>query len=182
MTNEHVVKGASQISVTIGGNKYPATVVATDTQNDLAIIKTDKNDIKPPYSIREERCDIGERCYVLGYPLTQQLGNEIRLTDGLISARSGYQGNANQYQISAPVQPGNSGCPLFDENGRIIGIVNSGIPSADNVGFAIKTSSLLNLLDSCSLDSFIPTHGNSRFRDHVEEITQYVYLIECNNR
>ena len=63
--------------------------------------------------------EVGEEVFVLGYPLTATMGDEIKLTTGVISSKSGFQGDISQYQISAPVQPGNSGGPLFDSKGNI---------------------------------------------------------------
>ena len=97
--------------------------------------------------------DVGEDVFVLGYPMTQALGNEIKLTNGIISARTGYQGDISTYQISAPVQPGNSGAPMFDSNGNIIGIVVAGVPGADNVGYAIKTLYLKVLIENTEINN-----------------------------
>ena len=152
-TNYHVVKDAKSIEVYgVNGNSsrnYSATVVATDKNNDLAIIQITDTQFKGfgtvPYAIKNQMAEVGEDIWVLGYPLTQILGNEIKLTTGVVSSRSGFQGDVSTYQISAPVQPGNSGGPMFDSKGNIVGIVNAGVPGADNVGYAIKTSYLMNL-------------------------------------
>ena len=127
--------------------------------------------------------DVGEDIWVLGYPLTQVLGNEIKLTNGLVSSKSGYQGDISTYQISAPIQPGNSGGPLFDSKGNIVGIINAGVPGAENVGYAIKTSYLNNLIDSYSLTSIIPTTNNIsslQLKDQVKKVNNYVFLLLCS--
>lgn len=96
---------------------FVAEVVATDKTNNLAIIKiTDRNFNvfgTVPYTVKNQVLDVEENIWVLGYPLTQYLGNEIKLTNDLVSSKSGYQGDVATYQISAPVQPGNSGGPIF---------------------------------------------------------------------
>jgi S1-C subfamily serine protease len=81
---------------------------------------------------------MGERIYVLGYPSSVELGTNIKVTDGIVSSLN----TKDLYQISSPVQPGNSGSPLLDMKGRVVGVVNAGIPSLDNVGFAINATDI----------------------------------------
>ena len=83
-----------------------------DLTNDL-ILKIEDNQFSGfgtiPYGVSSKMADVGESIFVLGYPLTQTMGDEIKLTDGLISSRTGFQGDIANYQMSAPVQPENSG-------------------------------------------------------------------------
>ena len=88
---------------------------------------------------------MGMGVFVLGYPLVQSMGTEIKLTTGVVSSRSGFQGDQSQYQISAPVQPGNSGGPLFNDNGELIGIVSAKHTEAENVSYGVKLSHLKTL-------------------------------------
>jgi S1-C subfamily serine protease len=193
VTNFHVVDGAKRIEVHgVNGNAssdYAADVVATDKNNDLAIIRISDYRFSGfgtiPYAIKSPTVDVGEDVWVLGYPLTQFLGNEIKLTNGVISARSGYQGDVSTYQISAPVQPGNSGGPLFDSKGNIVGIVNAGVPGAENVGYAIKTSYLVNLADSYSLSTYLPTSNSISsltLKEQVKRVNNYVFLLLCSSK
>lgn len=189
-TNNHVVEDAKTIVVTgINGNfniNYSASVVATDIVNDLAIIRINDSRFNGfgtlPYCIDMQMADVGEDVFVLGYPLTQTMGNEIKLTNGIISSRTGFQGDASLYQMSAPIQPGNSGGPLFDSKGNVIGIVCAHHIGAENVGYAIKTSYLKNLADSYSLYGIFPSsNNNSRFTlsEQVKRLKPYVFLIKC---
>ena len=191
VTNCHVIDGASSIQVSgIKGQMEPAlsaTVIAKDVKNDLAVIKINDSRFSGfgaiPYVLRSSPAAVGESIWVLGYPLTQYLGNEIKVTDGIISSKSGYQGDITTYQISAPVQPGNSGGPLFDKNGNILGIVNAGVPGAENVGYAIKISYLLNLLDAFSIESAIPasnTISSLPLTGKIQKVEQFVFLITCS--
>ena len=189
VTNNHVVDGASSILVQgINGTtiEYKAEVVAVDKNNDLALIRI--NDYRfdgfgsIPYSIKEMLCDVGSDVFVLGYPLTSYMGEEIKLTNGIISSRSGYQGDITTYQISAPVQPGNSGGPMFDKNGNVIGVVNAGIPGAENVGYAIKTSYLCNLINSSVSSAIIPrnnTISTMSLSEKVKVLRNYTFYIKC---
>lgn len=189
VTNNHVVDGASSILVQgINGTtvEYMAEVVAVDKNNDLALIRINDHRFDGfgsiPYSIKETLCDVGSDVFVLGYPLTSYMGEEIKLTNGIISSRSGYQGDITTYQISAPVQPGNSGGPMFDKNGNIVGVVNAGIPGAENVGYAIKTSFLYNLINSSVSSTIIPrnnTISTMSLSEKVKVLRNYTFYIKC---
>jgi S1-C subfamily serine protease len=127
--------------------------------------------------------DVGEDVFVLGYPLTQALGNEIKLTNGIISSRTGYQGDVANYQISAPVQPGNSGGPMFDSKGNVIGIVVAGVPGAENVGYAIKIAYLKLLIESAGLSIKFPannTISTLSLSEKVKRVKNHVFYIECS--
>ncbi len=103
-----------------------------------------------PYSV-VEKADIGEKVFTIGYPLNDIMGNNYKLSDGIISAKSGIEDDIRFYQISVPLQPGNSGGPLFNSEGNIIGLTTSRLNSKavgtqiENVNYAIKSSYLLNL-------------------------------------
>ena len=132
-TNYHVVEDAQTLSISIPiinkQKNYEAEVVAADKFNDLAIVKV----IDPafsgfgtlPYGSKTSTAELGEEIFVLGYPLVQTMGDDVKLTTGVISSKTGFQGDISLYQISAPVQPGNSDGPLFDNRGNLIGIVSA---------------------------------------------------------
>ena len=193
VTNYHVIEGAR--SITIKGIKgvfhtaYNAEVVAIDKYNDLALLKINDSRFPGfgtiPYKIKTNTSDVGEEIFVLGYPLTSSMGDEIKLTTGVISSKTGFQGDVSLYQISAPVQPGNSGGPLFDSKGNIIGVVSSKHTGAENVGYAIKASYLKNLVESSASSSIIPTNNTisgQPLTGKVKSVKNYVFLIECSTQ
>lgn len=191
-TNYHVVENAKSIKVQgikgIFNTKYDASIVSTDKYNDLAIIKiTDRrfNGFGTiPYRVKTTTSDVGEDVFVLGYPLTTTMGDEIKLTTGVISSKTGFKGDVSLYQISAPVQPGNSGGPLFDGNGNLIGIVNAKHSGAENVSYAIKASYLNNLVESASSTSILPsrnTISGLSLSNKVKSIKNFVFMITCSN-
>ncbi|MCH5307262.1 MAG: trypsin-like peptidase domain-containing protein [Prevotella sp.] len=159
-TNYHVIENAGNIRIglKIDGSLefYNAKVLSTDKTNDLALLTVKDEKFKAigsvPYKIISNTVDVGTSVFTMGYPMSNVLGEEVKITDGLISSKTGYEGDAVTYQISAPIQPGNSGGALFDKKGRLVGITNAGVLSADNVGYAIKSSYLLNLIDSAPID------------------------------
>ena len=193
VTNYHVIDGAKTVLVLgVGGSfstEYKASVVATDKSNDLALVKIDDYRFNGfgniSYSIKTGMADVGEDVFVLGYPLTTVMGEEIKLTTGVISSRTGFQGDASSYQISAPIQPGNSGGPLFDSRGNLIGIVNAKISAAENVGYAIKASYLKNLVESYTSSSILPSSNavSSLSRpNQIKSLKNYVFLIRCSSK
>ncbi len=191
VTNDHVIDGAKTIKIKgINGNystSYSAEVVSRDKKNDLAILRINDSRFGSitaiPYSIKTQQLEVGDEVYVLGYPLTQALGDEIKLTNGIISSRTGYQNDVSTYQMSAPVQPGNSGGPMFDSKGNVVGIVNAGVPGAENVGYAIKTSYLKNLIESAGLNITLPSNNtisSLSLSEKVKRLKKFVYYIECS--
>lgn len=193
VTNHHVIEDAQDISIQgVKGatTKYKAKVIASDRNNDLAILKIDDSKFDGfgtiPYKVSTRIVDVGEDVFVLGYPLTQYMGEEIKLTNGIISSRTGYQGDVSSYQISAPIQPGNSGAPLFDSKGDIIGIINAGISQADNVGYAVKTPYLNTLLSTTLNEAILPktavSIANLSLPEKVKKIRNFIFFIKCSTK
>lgn len=189
-TNYHVVEGASVIKVFgVKGNfnvGYNAKVIITDKVNDLAVLKIDDSRFQGfgtiPYRVKTSMAEVGESCFVLGYPMTMTMGSEVKLTTGVISARSGFQGDVSLYQISAPIQPGNSGGPCFDNSGNLVGVVNAKHRGAENVSYAIKASYLQNLVESSDVSGLLPqnnTISGYALQGKVKSIKNFVYYIRC---
>jgi len=175
----------------INGNfikKYTAEVAVSDERNDLAIIKINDTGFTTlgtlPYIFRQEIADVGEDIFVLGYPMITSMGEEIKLTTGIVSSRTGYQGDISMYQISAAVQPGNSGGPLFDKNGNILGVVSAKHTLAENAGYAIKVNYIRNLIDllpqSINLPQISLANGKA-LTEQIKILQKHVYIIEVNN-
>lgn len=189
VTNYHVVEKMNTIKVRgVNGNfyrTYKAKILFADRNNDLALIRISDYSFSKieniPYSIKSDLSSVGESVFVLGYPLRASMGDEIKLTNGIISSKTGYQGDVSSYQISAPVQPGNSGGPLFDSQGNIIGIINAKHIGAENVSYAIKSRYLLNLVDLMGnppdFPSSSPLAGKS-LSEQAEIVKKFVYIID----
>ena len=192
ITNQHVIENADDIEVEFIINdevkKYNAEIVQVDKTNDLAIIKiVDINfdgldDL--PYNFKSRSSDVGTRVYAYGYPMALSLmGKEIKITDGIISSKTGFDGNVTTYQITAPIQAGNSGGPLFDDKGNFIGINSSGLRKdvADNVGYTIKSSYVLNLLDILPKTIDLPKNTKLEslpLTEQIKKISKYVVLVK----
>ena len=186
VTNYHVVDKANTIKVKgINGNfekAIEAEIVIEDANNDICVLKvSDSIQGEIPYGLAEKVSEVGKAVYVLGYPLRTSMGDEIKLTNGIISSKTGYQSDPTSYQISAPVQNGNSGGPVFDDNGNIIGIVNAKHLKAENASYCIKINYLKTLLEPLENPIQIPQKSDMsqlNLSRKTSLIKDYVYLIE----
>ena len=152
VTNAHVIEGCSII--TTGRNKI-AEVLRSDEKNDIDIIKTSDYENFQQMSFSDEDPALGQRIYVSGFPLNQILEN-LNFTSGTVSSEVGLFQNINQFQFTAPIQPGNSGGPILNENGGVIGMSVATVSNkkfeemvdtlVQNINFGIRQSSIQALL------------------------------------
>ena len=193
ITNYHVIENTENNNIKVIGinddyNKsYAVKISVIDKQNDLAILKIEDNSFTPienvPYTFKFNTSSIGEDCFVLGYPLISSMGKVIKLTNGIISSKTGYDGNVAQYQISAPIQAGNSGGPVFDKDGNIIGVIQAKHSLAENAGYAIKASYIRNLIDLLPTSIVLPQHNllkGKTLPQQVELASKSVCIIIVN--
>ncbi|MFZ6778081.1 ABC transporter substrate-binding protein [Undibacterium sp. Ji83W] len=189
-TNFHVINGMSEIIVFDRDKKaYPAKVIASDRENDLAILSIDKTTI-PLFLENTQRIRKGSEVSAMGFPNVDLQGYEAKFTNGTITAESGSNGDVRFFQISAPIQPGNSGGPLLDSRGSVIGIVTSKLNDkltlmdgvvAQNVNYAVKVPYLLAMISSTRAvrDELLKAPAKSvRSREDVAELAESaVYLV-----
>ena len=159
LTNYHVVKGCKELSVQMpSGYKSAASVATKDERDDLAILATEKmTDSVAQFRVGASP-QVGEQVVIYGFPLAGILSSSGNLVTGNLSALAGLRNNPRHYQITAPVQPGNSGGSLLDESGRVIGVIVSKLDAAkfaeatgdipQNINFAIKGSTALNFIEA----------------------------------
>lgn len=151
VTNRHVVGNADKADIrTTDGEIVPARVVARDEKQDLALLKADVKSVAwLPVSQGAKELELGGSVFTIGFPNPIMQGLEPKYTDGRISSRAGLQDNESFYQISVPVQPGNSGGPLVDlDSGWAVGVITLRLDrtadgrAAENVSYALKGSVL----------------------------------------
>ena len=194
-TNHHVIDGARSIKVSqeLAGLRieYNATVAVADAANDLALLRVSDSEFSPLPKLNYKLCgnalEKGSKVYAFGYPMALSgMGTEVKITDGMINALSGFDGDVKSYQMSAPIQPGNSGGPLFDENGNLVGINAAGLDkgSADNVGYSVKSMFLGTLIDASGLQADIE-YGCSNVKkspvELVRSLSSSVVMVVCEN-
>ena len=187
VTSYHVIQGAD--SVLIEGSdrqRFRAEPVYSDVKHDLAILRiTDKKFTgfgRLPYAIKSGQADLGERVFTLGYPR-----EDVVYGEGALSARSGFEGDTAFYQISIPVNPGNSGGPLLDERGNLIGVVSGRQNDAQSAAFATKSSYLVRLVDSLAATAkagmpyHLPRHGQlagAGRPQQLKKLRDYVFVVK----
>lgn len=193
-TSAHVVDGGSNIQVTIsneiGTFLYKTKVLLVDSKNDVALLQIDDETFRGltsiPYGI-VENSEVGSKVFTIGYPLNDVMGSNFKVTDGIISSKSGIADDIRYYQISVPLQPGNSGGPLFNKEGNVIGITSARLngeavgTQVENVNYAIKSSYLLNLLrmlPNTAKVSTTSTVATKELQDQVKILKNYVCLIK----
>lgn len=179
-TNNHVTKGARGIYVClqIDGiwKSYNAVLVKNDPTNDLSIIRIEDTTFKPfssmPYNFTTDVEEVASEIYTLGYPQVHIMGTEVKYTTGAINSKSGVQGDPTHYQISAHIDHGNSGGPMFNSKGTIIGITDSGLDKAEfgDVNYAIKSSYLKSLVDALPVKLELPHDTSIEKLSRVEQI------------
>ncbi|HEU4341652.1 MAG TPA: trypsin-like peptidase domain-containing protein [Candidatus Binatia bacterium] len=167
VTNNHVVESATEIVVFLAdGRRLQGRIVTTDPENDLALVKVETT--SRPLTIRDTRhLSVGEDVFTVGYPLPPLQGLDQKATFGRVNALSGIQGNIRQFQIDVPLQPGNSGGPLIDSKGRVVGIVHARLNPlvAQNVNYAVKADYLIAVLSAYTQASWHRSVDTGRTQD-----------------
>ena len=189
ITNAHVLTGSGAIVSDNNGNEYNSHILSVDRVRDLAILKIDDKDFKPvgllPYSIKKTQPDLGEELFTLGYPR-----DEIVYNMGYLSAKTGYNGDTTSCQLSLTANPGNSGAPVFNTNGEIIGIISTKQMQTEGVVFALKANNIFRMIDSLkTIDTTfkrikLPSNTSLKKLDRVSQVKKaenYVFLVKSYN-
>jgi serine protease Do len=188
VTNAHVVNRLKTIYVENNkGEYFIAQTIYADKNTDLAILKINDTAFKTvynlPYSINRTNSNLGEQIFTMGYPR-----NEIVYGEGYVSAKSGNEGDSTAYQVSVSVNPGNSGGPVLNKRGEIIGIITSKNSTADGVVFAAKSKNIYKLLDALkekgdSVSIKLPNNTGLKGLDReqqVKKMEDFVYMVVGN--
>ncbi|PIT01354.1 serine protease [Bradyrhizobium nitroreducens] len=194
VTNHHVIDGCvGDIKGNLTGEaSMVLRVVSSDASNDLALLQAPSTTTFKDFArIRDRSIRSGDSVIVIGFPFHGLLSSDFTVTTGIASSLSGMRNDTRFLQISAPVQPGNSGGPLFDTTGQIVGVVTAKIPALriaaatgnipENINFAIKTGALRDFLDN----SVVPYQtaepkGELKTTDIAGNARPYTMLISCN--
>ncbi len=189
ITNEHVVKGAAQVRLVTSAGLIAAKVVKVDAANDLALLKAEGRFAALPV-VASRGMRLGSTVATVGFPNVGLQGFAPKLARGEIAALSGAQDDARYFQISVPVQPGNSGGALVDERGNVVGVVSAKLSARaalaasgalpENVNYAVKSSFLLSFLESVPDVSAKLKEANTKerkFEDVVKSAEQAAVLV-----
>jgi len=193
LTNNHVVDGCARMMVrNAAGVRLPGRVLVTDQRRDLAVMSV-AAEIGPALAFRDAPAvRRGESVVTYGFPLSGLLSSGPTLTTGDVSALAGLRDNPNNYQISASVQPGNSGGPLLDIQGNVIGVVVSKLNAArvaemtggdipQNVNFAVKGTEALAFLreNSVAARTAASTGADKRAFEVGEIANPSTVYVQC---
>lgn len=186
ITNAHVVRNSRNIRVfNSNGDQFNAFVVRLDVPRDVAIIKIDDPQFKSfaslPYGISKTVSDIAEPIFTLGFPR-----DEIVYGEGYLSARTGYKGDTLSCQITIPANPGNSGGPIFNHKGEVIGILSAKETQAEGAVFAIQSKYIYKALEELKENSLyknvkISSKSTLEGMDKVQQVKRiqdYVFMVK----
>ena len=189
LTNQHVVSGCQSVTILVSGKEEGVAVVGKDAGNDLAILKP--NVATPSIAtIAAGRVKVGEAVLAVGYPLQGLLSSGPSVTKGNVSALAGIHDDSRMLQITAPVQPGNSGGPLLDESGNVVGVIVGKLDALkiaaatgtipENVNFAIKGSVVQAFLEANGV-KYINAASAARLDPTMiaERASKFTVAVEC---
>jgi len=191
VTNHHVVKGCGEITGNLGGEApVKLRLVSSDQTNDLALLQA-PSPFKEVAIIKMNAVQTGDGVIAIGYPFHGLLTSDFTVTTGIVSSLSGIFNNTRYLQISAAVQPGNSGGPLLDLTGALVGVVSSKLDAItmvratgnipENINFAIKTGALRDFLDNSAVMYQVTERreANKEVSEIAKNARAYTLLISC---
>ena len=188
ITNHHVIDSCQEVYIHQNGRKNLATVVTADPRNDLALLKADFTP-RQVLPLADKRPELLQNIYVAGYPFGMGISSTIKVTKGIVSSLTGFGNNFSEVQIDAALQSGNSGGPIVDEAGNVVGVAvakldvryaleNFGSIS-ENTNFGIKSSVVSSILDSQTVNAPAANNGMMSTTDLGRRLTKSTFYISC---
>lgn len=191
VTNNHVIEGTREVTlIRTDGTRIPATVFLTDPEHDLALLQPlDSAQLPPALAVSETDAALGAQVFTIGYPHPDIMGSAPKLTMGVVNALSGLQDDRRTYQISVALQSGNSGGPLVNMNGQVVGVVTSKLSAVQvfkwtgdlpqNVNYAMKGRYLVSLIRQANADMImdeVPA-GSASLEELAARISGSVLIV-----
>ena len=188
ITNHHVIKGCNKVKIHHDGRSISARVITFDPRNDLALLK---GDFRPstilPLSTKSP--ELLQDVYVAGYPFGRNFSTGVKVTKGIISSLTGMRNNYSNIQIDAALQPGNSGSPILNDRGNVIGVAVARLDKIktlknlgslpENTNFGIKTSVVRNILKSNNVSLPSPNRSSISKTRLGKMISDGTYYLSC---
>jgi len=186
ITNYHVIQNADSVYIqNTDGESFKVKTVYANSSYDIAILQITDPNFKSfkslPYTIKRPSSDMGEPVYTLGFPTPEPTYNE-----GYLSAQTGYKGDTITYRVAISVNPGNSGGPLLDNRGNIIGIISAKQTQADGASFAVKSEYLLksikDLQDSLEVKLVLNKRNSLSALTHtaqIKKMQKYIFMVKA---
>ncbi len=186
ITNAHIIRNSKNIVVINNkGEEYSAIVLKTDIERDIAILKIEDKSFKSiaslPYGISKTVSDVAEPIYTLGYPR-----NDIVYSEGYLSARTGFNGDTLSCQLGIAANRGNSGGPVFNHEGEVIGMLSTKETESEGVAFAIQSKYIFDAIDDLKKDTVyrslkLTARSSVRGMDkkqQVKKIQDFVFMVK----
>ncbi|MDC0431888.1 serine protease, partial [Paracoccaceae bacterium] len=182
------IEGCQKVVVHTKGKELPVTVVTYDPQNDLALLK---GDFRPStvFPLSSNRPELLQDIYVAGYPFGNKISTSVKVTRGIISSLTGIGNNFSNIQIDAALQPGNSGGPIIDEMGNIVGVAVAKLDIKkilddygvipEDTNFGIKSNVVRSILDSNEVDGPPANQSEISKSKLGKMISNGTYYISC---
>ena len=191
ITNAHVLEGATSASVFNGeGKEFSASIAFVNTDQDLAILKINDEDFKAiknlPYGFKTTIGSLGEEIYTIGFPNFPR--TDVVYNVGYLSSTKGYRGDTLGYQVQLNSNHGNSGGPIFNKRGEVVGVLSTKLLNADGVSFAIKSKNIFQIVNdlkkSDSAASNIKLNTTTSLNDEdrvtqIKKIENYIYMVKA---
>lgn len=182
-TNYHVVERADSIYLQMNNGKaYKAIVIKVDPEADLAILKVDDKDFTfkqgIPYTIDKQVASLGQRIFTIGYPKEDVVYNE-----GYIASEKGYGGNTLAYQLEIIANPGQSGAPILDHTGNVVGVITGKQSNTSGTTFAVHAEQLLSMISELPKDYKINLNSKNKYQgvsrpEQVKMLRDYVCAVK----
>ena len=188
ITNNHVINGCQNVKIHHKGQVINATVVTYDPKNDLALLK---GDFRPStvFPLSNQKPELLQDIYVAGYPFGRKISTSVKVTKGIISSLTGIGNNFSNMQIDAALQPGNSGGPILDDRGNVVGVAVAKLDIKkilkdfgvipEDTNFGIKTNVVRSLLESNNVDLPNPNQRKISKSKLGRMISDGTYYLSC---
>ena len=181
ITNYHVIEGCDLNKLNINGAEYQTNTLAVDQINDLAILKADYKP-KKIYSIENKDAELLEDIIIAGYPLGQKVSSAIKTSKGSITALAGFGNNYSEFQTDAALNQGNSGGPIINQKGNVVGVAVANYGKKEGVesfNFGIKSSTLKTFANANGLQFQSPNNKSLTNKQLGSLITDATIYLEC---
>ena len=188
ITNNHVINGCNRVKIHHKGKSVSTTVITYDPRNDLALLK---GDFRPTtvFSLSNQKPELLQDIYVAGYPFGRKISTSVKVTKGIISSLTGIGNNFSNIQIDAALQPGNSGGPILNDRGNVVGVAVAKLDLKkvlksygvipEDTNFGIKTSVVRSLLESSNVSLRSPSTKSISKSKVGKMISDGTYFLSC---
>jgi len=188
ITNHHVINGCDKVKAHQNGIDYPLTVIATDQVNDLALLKANLNP-KTIFPLSDINAHLMQDVFLAGFPFGKSISSSVKITKGIVSSLSGLRNNYSNMQIDAALQPGNSGGPVIDDKGNVVGVAVAKLNLAkvveewgvvpEGTNFGVKSSVVRNFMESNGVSAVKPRTSSISKQKLAKQVTDGTLYLSC---